>query len=205
MSSMQVDDAEPSLYSRDGKLDMRMDRSRGRSAADILATITSEELTRQVASAGDEPQAERIAMALSVVREQAPITDHEAACAASFRRRTKQEGWPAASDAGQVTTHPAARTFQALRILVNRELANLEHLLRLIPQCLAVKGRAAIISFHSGEDRLVKASFAPARSKKSPLIRFGRPGMNATAIRARGRQSCAGRGELREEPIDAGS
>ncbi|TFG87732.1 MAG: 16S rRNA (cytosine(1402)-N(4))-methyltransferase, partial [Hyphomicrobiales bacterium] len=55
--------------------------------------------------------------------------------------------------------HPAARTFQALRILVNRELANLERLLRVLPACLAPGGVAAIISFHSGEDRRVKASF----------------------------------------------
>src|SRR5207249_3779325 len=56
-------------------------------------------------------------------------------------------------------THPAARTFQALRILVNRELANLAHLLRVLPGVLKPGGRAAIISFHSGEDRLVKAAF----------------------------------------------
>ncbi|HEY1860099.1 MAG TPA: 16S rRNA (cytosine(1402)-N(4))-methyltransferase, partial [Gemmataceae bacterium] len=55
--------------------------------------------------------------------------------------------------------HPAARTFQALRILVNRELANLEELLRLLPTCLKSGGKAVILSFHSGEDRLVKAAF----------------------------------------------
>ena len=55
--------------------------------------------------------------------------------------------------------HPAARTFQALRILVNRELANLERLLTVLPACLAPGGVAAVISFHSGEDRRVKASF----------------------------------------------
>ena len=55
--------------------------------------------------------------------------------------------------------HPAARTFQALRILVNRELANLDNLLRVLPSCLKSRGIAAIISFHSGEDRRVKQSF----------------------------------------------
>jgi 16S rRNA (cytosine1402-N4)-methyltransferase len=60
---------------------------------------------------------------------------------------------------GQWQTHPAARTFQALRILVNRELANLEALLRQLPSCLLPAGKVAIISFHSGEDRLVKAAF----------------------------------------------
>src|SRR6202011_2471732 len=59
----------------------------------------------------------------------------------------------------QWNLHPAAKTFQALRILVNRELANLEQLLRVLPQVLRPEGRAAIISFHSGEDRMVKAAF----------------------------------------------
>ncbi len=60
---------------------------------------------------------------------------------------------------GRWTSHPAARTFQALRILVNRELGNLEQLLRVLPSVLAPGGVAAIISFHSGEDRLVKSAF----------------------------------------------
>jgi 16S rRNA (cytosine1402-N4)-methyltransferase len=60
---------------------------------------------------------------------------------------------------GKWNLHPAARTFQTLRILVNRELANLEQLLRVLPAVLAPGGTAAVISFHSGEDRLVKAAF----------------------------------------------
>jgi 16S rRNA (cytosine1402-N4)-methyltransferase len=60
---------------------------------------------------------------------------------------------------GKWVIHPAARPFQALRMLVNRELANLENLLRVTPACLKPGGRVAIISFHSGEDRLVKAAF----------------------------------------------
>jgi 16S rRNA (cytosine1402-N4)-methyltransferase len=67
--------------------------------------------------------------------------------------------------------HPAARTFQALRLLVNRELPNLEQLLRVLPSLLTPRGRAAIISFHSGEDRLVKAAFrAGQRSGAYALI-----------------------------------
>src|SRR5262249_43409034 len=60
---------------------------------------------------------------------------------------------------GKWNLHPAARTFQTLRILVNRELANLEQLLRVLPDCLRPGGRAALISFHSGEDRRIKAAF----------------------------------------------
>jgi 16S rRNA (cytosine1402-N4)-methyltransferase len=67
--------------------------------------------------------------------------------------------WRLHAGPGKWNLHPAARTFQALRILVNRELANLEQLLRVIPDCLRPGGRAAVISFHSGEDRLVKSAF----------------------------------------------
>src|SRR5262249_10152424 len=70
-----------------------------------------------------------------------------------------QTSWSLHPRAGQWNLHPAARTFQALRILVNRELNSLEELLRVLPCCLRPGGRAAIISFHSGEDRRVKAAF----------------------------------------------
>ena len=70
-----------------------------------------------------------------------------------------KKGWRLHPAPGKWNLHPAARTFQALRILVNRELANLEHLLRVLPGVLRPGGRAAIISFHSGEDRQVKAAF----------------------------------------------
>src|SRR5262249_27237875 len=67
--------------------------------------------------------------------------------------------WKLRPGRGKWESHPAARTFQALRILVNRELANLEQLLRVVPGVLAPGGRVGIISFHSGEDRLVKSAF----------------------------------------------
>jgi 16S rRNA (cytosine1402-N4)-methyltransferase len=72
---------------------------------------------------------------------------------------TNQTDWRLHPRPGQWNLHPAARTFQALRLLVNRELNNLDELLRVLPQCLCPGGRAAIISFHSGEDRRVKAAF----------------------------------------------
>jgi 16S rRNA (cytosine1402-N4)-methyltransferase len=71
----------------------------------------------------------------------------------------RETGWRLRTARDRWSLHPAARTFQALRLLVNRELANLRQLLRVLPQCLRPGGRAAIISFHSGEDRLVKAAF----------------------------------------------
>jgi 16S rRNA (cytosine1402-N4)-methyltransferase len=158
MSSMQVDDAARGFsYSRDGVLDMRMDRSRGKTAAQLLATIARDELADHLRTLGDEPHADRIAAAIVEGRAKAPITTtHQ--LANIIQTTTKQETWRLHPTAGKWNTHPAARTFQALRILVNRELGNLEHLLRLLPMCLKPGGCAAIISFHSGEDRLAKAS-----------------------------------------------
>jgi 16S rRNA (cytosine1402-N4)-methyltransferase len=159
MSSMQVDDAERGFsYARDGKLDMRMDRSRGRTAAEILATISRAELIEHLQMLGDEPQAELIAMAIMTARERTPIATTKE-LAGIIQEATSQKRWRLHPTPGRWNLHPAARTFQALRILVNRELANLEHLLRLLPHCLQPQGVAAIISFHSGEDRLVKAAF----------------------------------------------
>jgi 16S rRNA (cytosine1402-N4)-methyltransferase len=156
MSSMQVDDAERGFsYMRDGPLDMRMDRSRGRSAAQVVATISEADLAKALRDLGDEPEAERVAKLLVTARELGPLqrTSDVARVLLEgepWRLHPSKHGW---------NIHPAARTFQALRILVNRELANLEYVLRVLPDLLKPGGRAAIISFHSGEDRLVKNAF----------------------------------------------
>jgi 16S rRNA (cytosine1402-N4)-methyltransferase len=163
MSSMQVDDPERGFsFSRDGPLDMRMDRARGQTAAELLNTLSESELANAFRELGDEPQAARIAAAIvrrrtskrfertcelmELILEAAPVAVN------SHPRR----GEPTPR---QQRIRPAARVFQALRILVNRELANLQELVRVLPWCLRPGGRAAIISFHSGEDRLVKAAF----------------------------------------------
>jgi 16S rRNA (cytosine1402-N4)-methyltransferase len=159
MSSMQVDDPERGFsYSRSGPLDMRMDRSRGRTAAQLLATISVEELSAALRDFSDEPQAERLASAIVEARGHEPL-ETTTDLATFLQRIGGQEEWRLHPSPGKWNLHPAARTFQALRILVNRELANLEHLLRILPAILASGGRAGIISFHSGEDRLVKAAF----------------------------------------------
>ena len=159
MSSMQVDDpARGFSYRRDGTLDMRMDRARGRTAAELLATISQDELSAALRELGDEPQAQRIATAIVAARAREPITT-TSELARIIQEATPQEAWRLHPSQAQWNLHPAARTFQTLRILVNRELANLEHLLRLLPDILAPQGTAALISFHSGEDRLVKAAF----------------------------------------------
>src|SRR3712207_4034348 len=103
---------------------------------------------------GDEDDAEKIAALLVRRRQVRPIetTEDLTAIVCEARDFTLKR-------AAGAKLHPAARTFQALRILVNREMANLERLLAVLPDCLASGGVAAVISFHSGEDRRVKQAF----------------------------------------------
>lgn len=163
MSSMQVDDTERGFsYVRDGPLDMRMDRSRGRTAARLLNSVSERELGQALRDLGDEPQAERIAAAIVAAREKQPITrtsELVQVILAAAGQGSTTGSWRLHPAPGKWNLHPAARTFQALRILVNRELANLEQLLRVLPRYIRPGGRAALISFHSGEDRLVKTAF----------------------------------------------
>jgi 16S rRNA (cytosine1402-N4)-methyltransferase len=159
MSSMQVDDAERGFsYRRDGALDMRMDRSRGQTAAELLAKIPEHDLADALRAYGDEPDADRIAAAIVAARGVRPL-ERTNDLVELIQTATRQHDWRLHPEKGKWNLHPAARTFQALRILVNRELGSLEHLLRILPALLKPGGRAAIISFHSGEDRLVKSAF----------------------------------------------
>jgi 16S rRNA (cytosine1402-N4)-methyltransferase len=162
MSSMQVDDPERGFsYRRDGPLDMRMDRSRGRTAAQVLATIPETDLAQAIEEFGDDPEAARIAATIVTARRKEPIerTSQLARIVMDAVRPESSGEWRLHPRRNRWEIHPAARTFQALRILVNRELANLEQLLRVLPDCLRPGGRAAILTFHSGEDRLVKLAF----------------------------------------------
>jgi 16S rRNA (cytosine1402-N4)-methyltransferase len=163
MSSMQVDDQERGFsYMRDGPLDMRMDRSRGHTAAQLLASISENDLQQALLKFGDEPEAKRIAAAVVAARQRKPIErtgDLARLIMETIQPGQQNERWRLHPTPNRWNIHPAARTFQTLRILVNRELANLEQLLRVLPTCLAPGGKAAIISFHSGEDRRVKAAF----------------------------------------------
>jgi 16S rRNA (cytosine1402-N4)-methyltransferase len=161
MSSMQVDDRNRGFsFMRDGPLDMRMDRSRGRTAAELLNALSAEELTACFRDLGDEPRAEQIASAIVAQRKVKPIERtmelRELIDRAAPVRVIRGLGAP--PERKQLLA-PTTRIFQSLRILVNRELANLQHLLRMLPSILKPGGVAAIISFHSGEDRLVKVAF----------------------------------------------
>jgi 16S rRNA (cytosine1402-N4)-methyltransferase len=161
MSSMQVDDRNRGFsFMRDGPLDMRMDRTRGRTAAELLNVLSAGELTACFRDLGDEPRAEQIALAIAAQRKVKPIErTKELRELIDLAAPVQVIRGPGAPPERKQLLAPVTRVFQALRILVNRELANLQHLLRTIPSLLKPGGVAAIISFHSGEDRLVKIAF----------------------------------------------
>jgi 16S rRNA (cytosine1402-N4)-methyltransferase len=155
VASPQIDDpARGFSYKRPGPLDMRMDASRGQPASVLVNRMSERDLAEAFLELGDETDAPRIARLIVERRKDKPIetTQELMAIVCEARDFTIQRAFGA-------KLHPAARTFQALRILVNRELANLERLLAVLPDVLKPGGRAAIISFHSGEDRRVKAAF----------------------------------------------
>jgi len=155
VSSPQIDDpARGFSYREDGPLDMRMDPSRGQTAADVVNRIGAEELAKMLWELGDEEDADEIARLIAERREEKKIerTGELMAIVCEARGFTLKR-------AAGAKLHPAARTFQVLRMIVNRELANLQRLLAVIPEIVRSGGRAAIVSFHSGEDRMVKRAF----------------------------------------------
>ena len=155
VASPQIDDpARGFSYRKPGPLDMRMDPTRSESAAQLLARLTERELRDALLELGDETDAPEIAKLIVARRKQHPIltTQDLMAIVCEARDFTIQR-------AAGAKLHPAARTFQALRILVNRETQNLDRLLAVAPDLLRPGGRIAIISFHSGEDRRVKQNF----------------------------------------------
>jgi len=155
VASTQIDDPQRGFsYRRPGPLDMRMDPTRGQPASALVGRMSEGDLAAALLEYGDETDAPEIARLIVERRAEAPITTTqglmEIVCEA--RNFTVQR-------AAGAKLHPAARTFQALRILVNREMANLDRLLAVLPDVLKPGGVAAIMSFHSGEDRRVKYAF----------------------------------------------
>ena len=161
LSSLQIDRAERGFaYRVDAPLDMRMNQSAGTTAADFLNSASAKEISRVLSWYGEERFSDRIARAVVAERERAPFTT-------SARLVDVISGAiPAA--ARHTGGHPAKRTFQALRIEVNRELAALEGVLPAGVAALAVGGRMAVLSYHSLEDRLVKRTFAAGASDRAP-------------------------------------
>jgi 16S rRNA (cytosine1402-N4)-methyltransferase len=165
VSSPQLDQAERGFsFMRDGPLDMRMDTSQGETAAQWLATASLDEVREVIRDYGEERFALQIAKAIVARREVRPIERTlEFADLVAGAVRTREKG-----------QHPATRTFQAVRIYINRELQELDCALEAALELLRVGGRLAVISFHSLEDRRVKqfmqaAARLPAELARLPL------------------------------------
>ena len=149
VSSPQLDRQERGFSFRlDGPLDMRMDRREERTAADIVNSYTEQELVRVITTYGEEPRGRAIKIAKAIVVNR-PFTT-----TAELAETVKQAIGRTGSK-----HHPATRTFQSLRIELNRELDLVANILPLLPKLLNKGGRVAVISFHSLEDRLVKRFF----------------------------------------------
>jgi 16S rRNA (cytosine1402-N4)-methyltransferase len=172
VSSMQMDNpARGFNYKQPGPLDMRMDTSRGEPASDLVARLGESELAALLVAFADEPHAALIA---HLLRRQPVKTTHglerfvRMGLSAAHPPLTKSE-----------VKMSVRRTFQALRIAVNRELSALDALLHALPECLAPGGRVAVLTFHSGEDRRVKQAFRAGRRAgvyadvADPVIRSG--------------------------------
>jgi 16S rRNA (cytosine1402-N4)-methyltransferase len=176
ISSPQIDEPGRGFSFRaDGPLDMRMDPTRGESAADFLARADVREMTEVIRDYGEERFAQSIARAIAAARTHAPVarTRQLAAIVAQAVGSRPRGDW------GQ---DPATRTFQALRIFVNRELAELALTLpRLVP-LLKPGGRLAVISFHSLEDRIVKRFIARASQPYGGDARLARLPIRTDAL-----------------------
>jgi 16S rRNA (cytosine1402-N4)-methyltransferase len=153
VSSPQLDHADRGFsFTREGPLDMRMDPTRGPTALDLMQELSERELADVLSELGEERYAKKIARMIKEALAEDRLhttTDLATVCARAIplveQRKSK--------------IHPATRTFQGLRIAVNRELDQLERFLAAFPDLLAPGGRCVIISFHSLEDRLVKNAF----------------------------------------------
>ena len=149
LSSMQLDDpARGFTFKGDGPLDMRMNPERGLPASALLSTLGSAGLARLLAENADEPRAEELAGAILRAHAQ-----HLLGTTAALAEVVRALCHPTVSE------DTVRRVFQSLRIAVNDEFGALDALLRQIPACLKPGGRVAILTFHSGEDRRVKAAF----------------------------------------------
>lgn len=158
VSSMQLDRPERGMsFKNDGPLDMRMDRSRGETAAQWLARASREEIADALKRYGDEPDAEKIAAALVAAASagRAPKTTNELS---SLVGEAKGLGPERFRKKDAFTVHPAVRVFQAVRIAVNAERASLTALLKDLPSLVRSGGKVALLTFHSGEETLVGAA-----------------------------------------------
>lgn len=162
VSSMQLDSDERGFaYSRTSPLDMRMNATTGKTAADVVNTYTHGELAKILSKYGEERFASRIASAIVKEREIEPFTTSDRLVA------VVRDAIPAATR--RTGGNPAKRTFQALRIEVNDELAVLERAIPAALDALAVGGRLVVMSYQSLEDRIVKSAFKKVTEDVTPV------------------------------------
>ena len=212
VSSPQLDQAERGFsFMRDGPLDMRMDTSQGQTAAQWLDVASLDEVREVIKDYGEERFALQIAKAIVARREVRPIERTlELADIVAAAVRTREKG-----------QHPATRTFQAIRIYINRELQELDRALEAALGLLVAGGRLAVISFHSLEDRRVKqfmqaASRVPAELARLPLredqlpkpllagIKRVRPGADEVAGNPRARSAVLRVAQRTDAPLTGG-
>lgn len=193
VSSPQLDDpARGFSFQSNGPLDMRMDPSSGESAAEFVARASEREIEECIRGLGEERFAKRVAHGIVAARGLKPIADTaQLAAVVAAAVPTREPG-----------KHPATRTFQALRLRVNREL---DELAAVLPQCvtaLAPHGRLAVISFHSLEDRVVKRFMRNAAQPHAALDPRlpPPPGLPAATLRVAGKAQRAGEAELAANP-----
>lgn len=194
VSSPQLDDPERGFsFMQDGPLDMRMDPSRGQSAAAWIASASEADIAQVFKEFGEERFAKRMARAVVQRREVRPFE----------RTGDLAKVLTEANPAWEKGKHPATRAFQGLRIYINRELSDLEQGLQAAYEQLAVGGRLVVISFHSLEDRIVKQfmrRLAKGEADQLPRDLPIRATVFEPSLRLLGKPVYAGEGELAANP-----
>ena len=194
VSSPQLDDPERGFsFMNDGPLDMRMDPSRGVSAAEFIAHAPEEEIARVFKEYGEERFARRMARAVVLRREEQPFT----------RTADLAEVLKVANPAWEKGKNPATRAFQGLRIHVNNELGDLEAGLAAAMDALEVGGRLVVISFHSLEDRIVKLFMRKLAKGEADNLPRNLPVQHKVfepRIRVHGKARFASEAELKANP-----
>jgi 16S rRNA (cytosine1402-N4)-methyltransferase len=192
VSSPQLDDPRRGFsFSDDGPLDMRMDPGADISAAQWLAKAGEHEISEVLFTFGEERYARRIARAIVGARDEAPLCT----------TRQLAELVAASIPVREPHKHPATRSFQAIRIFINRELEELQSVLEQVPDILARQGRLAVISFHSLEDRIVKRFIRHEHRGEQPPPGMPVTGTEHTArLRPVGKAIRPGREEIASNP-----
>ncbi len=183
LSSYQLDDARRGFsFLKDGPLDMRFDNTKGKTAADLINTLTADKLEYIFQTYGEERAAKKIALAICQARREKPFTGTQE-LAALIEKNIPRFG----------KTHPATRVFQALRIAVNEELNTVEQAPKMLEEIIKPGGRAAFLTFHSLEDRIIKQAFKEmAKGGKWKLVNKKIINPSFEEIKANSRSRSAG-------------